>query len=53
VLRPLRVVLTNVPEGHVEDVAALHFPGRAESSYTVRRGHGVAQGGAGTRRLQA
>lgn len=36
VLRPLRVVITNVPEGHCEGVAALHFPGRADSGYTVR-----------------
>lgn len=35
VLRPLRVVLTNVPEGRVEAVRALHFPGRAESGYDV------------------
>jgi hypothetical protein len=36
VLRPLRVVITNLPEGHAEAVQALHFPGRADSGYTVR-----------------
>ncbi|KAI8472695.1 MAG: tRNA synthetases class I, catalytic domain-containing protein [Monoraphidium minutum] len=35
VLRPLRVVLTNLPQDHCDAVAALHFPGRADSGYTV------------------
>lgn len=38
VLRPLRVVISNLPEGHYETVQALHFPGRADSGYQVREG---------------
>lgn len=35
VLRPLRVVLTNLPEDYYEDVEAKHFPGRSEDRYTL------------------
>lgn len=30
-----QVVLTNVAESHIEQMQALHFPGRADSAYTV------------------
>lgn len=35
VLRPLRVVITNLPEGHYEEVEAKVFPGRSEEGYSV------------------
>lgn len=38
VLRPLRVVITNLPEGHYEEVEGKRFPGREEAGYKVRAG---------------
>ena len=35
VLRPLRVRITNLPADHLEQVEALHFPGRAADAYAV------------------
>lgn len=35
VLRPLRLVITNLPESHFEEVKALDFPGRSEAGYNV------------------
>ncbi|MEW5320129.1 MAG: hypothetical protein WDW38_011226 [Sanguina aurantia] len=35
VLRPLKVVITNLPDGHVEMVEAKRFPGREEAVYPV------------------
>ncbi len=35
VLRPLRCVITNLPDDHVELVDAKHFPGRDDSAYKV------------------
>lgn len=33
VLRPLRVVISNLPEHHYEEVEAKTFPGRSEETY--------------------
>lgn len=35
VLRPLKVVITNLPDGHFEEVEAKVFPGRSEDGYKV------------------
>ncbi|PRW56443.1 glutamine--tRNA ligase [Chlorella sorokiniana] len=35
VLRPLRVVITNLPDSHFEEVEAKYFPGRGEEGYKV------------------
>ncbi|KAK9818383.1 hypothetical protein WJX72_011738 [[Myrmecia] bisecta] len=35
VLRPLRVVITNLPEDHYQEVDAKVFPGREETTYKV------------------
>eukprot|EP00892_Ulva_mutabilis_P008053 jgi/Ulvmu1/561/UM001_0569.1 len=35
VLRPLRLVVDNLPDDHVEQVKALDFPGRGEQGYEV------------------
>mmetsp|Transcript_9586 Transcript_9586/g.20421 ORF Transcript_9586/g.20421 Transcript_9586/m.20421 type:complete len:801 (+) Transcript_9586:112-2514(+) len=35
VLRPLRIVITNLPESHFEECDAKVFPGRSEDSYKV------------------
>lgn len=35
VLRPLRVVITNLPDDHFEEVEAKLFPGRSEEGYKV------------------
>ncbi|KAL4447374.1 hypothetical protein ABPG77_007407 [Micractinium sp. CCAP 211/92] len=35
VLRPLRVVITNLPDSHYEEVEAKYFPGRSEDGYKV------------------
>lgn len=35
VLRPLRVVITNLPDDHMEEVEAKCFPGRSEEGYKV------------------
>lgn len=35
VLRPLRVVITNLPEGHLEQVEGKLFPGRGEEGYAI------------------
>jgi len=35
VLRPLKVIVTNLPESHFEEVDAKVFPGRSEETYKV------------------
>ena len=35
VLLPLRVVITNLPDAHYEEVEAKYFPGRSEEGYKV------------------
>jgi glutaminyl-tRNA synthetase len=35
VLRPLRVVITNLPDSHFEEVEAKFFPGRSDDGYKV------------------
>jgi hypothetical protein len=49
VLHPLRCVVTNLADDHVEQVQAKHFPGREDSVYTVPFSKVRLAGGGGWR----